>query len=190
VLAQDTFARQNQSLWGKASDGQSWGADANTLSNFSISANSGQVVGSGTGARNYNAVLGPTATGAEVLFSGSLSSYGGNTLGAILLWSNGSNFYKAFIDGTHLTILKKVNGTLTNLQSIAFAATSGTSYTIRFREVGGTLSVKAWATGTTEPSNWMVTTTDSSLAAGLCGVQMHLATGVTAIVTSFLATAQ
>src|SRR5207249_8070959 len=35
ILAQDTFQRPNQAHWGAASDGQTWGGDANTLSVFS-----------------------------------------------------------------------------------------------------------------------------------------------------------
>lgn len=187
-LAQDTFLRPNQSLWGIASDGQSWGADANTLSNFSINANSGQVVGSGTSARGYNAVLGPTATDAEVLFSGSLSSYGSNTLGATLRWGDGNHYYKTLINGKTLTVLKKVGGSLTTLGSVPFAATAGTGYSIRFRAVGTTLTAKVWATGTTEPSGWMVTASDSSLTSGYCGVLAYLANTVTADVTAFQAT--
>ncbi len=187
TLAQDTFVRHNQSLWGIATDGQSWGADANTLSNFSISADSGQVQGSGTSARSYNAVLGPVATDAEVLFSGSLSSYGSNTLGATLRWSNSNNLYRAFINGKTLTVVKKVGGGITNLGSVNYVAQPGTNYSIRFRVVGTTLTAKVWATGTTEPGGWMVTTSDSSLTSGQCGVLLYLANAITGKVTAFQA---
>ena len=63
TLAQDTFQRPNQAHWGTASDGQTWGGDANTASVFSLVNNSGQV-SNGNGI--YNAVLGPAATDAEV----------------------------------------------------------------------------------------------------------------------------
>ncbi len=188
VLAQDTFLRLNQPLWGTASDGQSWGADANTLSNFSINANSGQVLGSGTSAKSYNAVLGPTATDAQVLLSGSLSSYGSNTLGATLRWSDANHFYRAFINGKTLTIVKKVGATLTKLGSVTFAATATTGYSLRFQVVGSTLTAKVWASATSEPSGWMVTASDSSLTSGRCGVLVYLANAITADVTAFQAT--
>lgn len=188
TLAQDTFMRTNQSLWGTASDGQSWGADANTLNNFSINANSGQVLGSGTSAKSYNAVLGPTATDAQVLLSGSLSSYGSNTLGAVLRWSDANHFYRAFINGKTLTIVKKVGATITKLNSVTFASTATRVYSLRFQVVGGTLSAKVWATGTTEPSNWMVTASDNSLTSGNCGVLLYLANAIKANVTAFQAT--
>ena len=84
TIAQDDFQRANQSLWGKASDGiNTWGADANNLTNFSIvNSTTGQVTGSGSGSTSYNAVLGASATDAEVVTTGSLSSFGTNTLGA------------------------------------------------------------------------------------------------------------
>ena len=66
TLAQDTFQRPNQAHWGTASDGLTWGGDANTMSAFSIVNNSGQVSNTAT---TYSAILGPLATNAEVLFS-------------------------------------------------------------------------------------------------------------------------
>ncbi len=189
TLAQDTFQRNPQPLWGTATDGQVWGADANTLSNFSITNDSGQVVGSGSSARGYTGVLGPKATDAEVQVSGSLSSFGGNTLGAVLRWGNSNNFYKALINGSKLIILKKVNGTITQLGSASFSATAGTSYTLLFSVSGSSLNASAWPTSGSPPNTWMVSTTDSSLTgAGNCGVLVYLAPKVTADVTYFQAT--
>jgi len=189
-LAQDTFQRSDQSLWGTATDDQRWGADANTLSNFSITQDTGQVVGSGTSATGYNAVLGPSTTNVEVQFNGSISSFGGNTLGAVLHWTDRNDFYKAYITGTNLVIQKKVKGTITNLKSTSFTAMPGTSYTVLFSIVGTTLSASVWPTGTTPPGSWMVTATDSSLSSGSCGLLAYLQSGVKATITSFLATSQ
>jgi hypothetical protein len=190
TLAQDTFARTPSSLWGTASDSQTWGADANTLSNFSISNNSGQVVGSGSQARGYTGVLGPTATNAEVQVSGSLSSFVSNTLGTVLRWSNnGSNFYRAYLTGKALIITKKVNGKNTQLKSFAFTATPGTSYTLLFSASGSSLAASVWPTSGSNPGPWMVTATDSSLASGNCGILVFLANGVTTF-TAFQATSQ
>src|SRR5258707_9552977 len=51
----------------------------------------------------------------------------------------------------------------TIMGSVSFAATAGTSYTLRFRVVGTTLYARVWQTGTTEPTNWLITVTDTSL---------------------------
>jgi streptogramin lyase len=184
VLAQDTFHRANQKHWGKASDGQTWGAEANVYSVFSISNNTGLL---SNGANSYNAVLGPVATNAEVIFSGSVSSFVNGNLGAVLRWSDTNNWYKAHITGSSLVLQKKVNGAYTTLKTVPFAATAGTSYSIDFSVVGTTLSANAWQTGTTEPSGWMVTATDSSLVSGYCGMRIQVLNGSSSIVTSFQA---
>ena len=187
--AQDTFQRPNQTHWGTASDGtDTWGAEANNLTNFSINNNEGQITGSGRNGTAYNAVLGPTITNAEVVVAGSISSFGTNALGAALRWNNGNNFYKAYITGTNLVILKKVNGAITKLKSVAFTARAGTSYTLDFSVVGSTLSAKVWQTGNTPPSSWMVTVTDSTFSSGNCGIVVFLLNKVNADFTSFLAT--
>ncbi len=43
---------------------------------------------------------------------------------------------------------------------------AGTSYFGRFYLVGSTIQAKYWATNTTEPSGWMISTTDTSQASG------------------------
>src|SRR5258708_6406408 len=185
IIAQDTFQRPNQVHWGTASDGDTWGGAAHSQSAFSIFNNTGQVSnGSGT----YYATLGPTATDAEVLFSGSQSSFGKTSLGAALRWTDTKDWYKAYFDGSQLVVEKRVNGTSTILGTAPFSATAGTSYTLRFRVVGSTLCAKIWQTDNTEPVNWTLTITDSSLISGFCGLSMRMLSGVTDSVTSFLAT--
>ena len=185
TLAQDTFQRANQVFWGTASDKHVWGGAANNQSSFSINNNMGQV---SNGSGQYFAFLGPTATDAEVLFSGSLSSFTKSNLGAVLRRADSKNWYRAFINGTNLIIQKKVNGTLTLLGKTAFAATAGTSYTLRFGVVGSTLTAKVWQTGTAEPASWMITLTDSSLLSGRYGIYLQVQSTVTADISSFLAT--
>ncbi|HKV56659.1 MAG TPA: hypothetical protein VJO32_00195, partial [Ktedonobacteraceae bacterium] len=118
TLGTDTFQRANQSLWGNASDGQTWGGDANSQGAFSISGNTGLV--KNTGGNSYSAVLGPTATDSEVYASGSLSTFSNSNFGDVLRWTNGNNWYKAFIDGASLIIQKKVNGATTILANVPF----------------------------------------------------------------------
>src|SRR5216684_3568043 len=133
TLAQDNFQRANQTHWGKASDGLTWGGDANSVNVFSISANTGQVA---NGSTNYSAVLGPVATNAEILFSGSISKFSNTNIGAVLRWTDGNNWYKAYIDGSNLIVQKKVKGSATILGKASFTAAAGTSYTLRFSVSG------------------------------------------------------
>ena len=184
TLGTDTFQRANQSLWGIASDGQTWGGDANKLSLFSISGGRGVV--SATNGTSYSAVLGSQASNAEVYASGSLSSFANSNFGDVLRWTDGNNWYKAFIDGGNLNIQKKVNGVTSILASVPFTATAGTSYSIHFRVVGSTLTANVWAASGSEPSGWMVTASDSTLTSGYCGMRFLTQSG-TATVTSFQA---
>jgi hypothetical protein len=187
TLAQDTFQRANQTFWGKASDGQIWGGDANSSNVFSIAGKTGQLANGNT---SYSAVLGPTATNAQVLFSGSISSFNATNIGSVLRWTDGNNWYKAYFDGANLILQKKVNGSTTILNEMAFAAQAGISYTLRFSVAGSTLSAKVWQTGSSEPGNWMVTATDSTFQSGYCGLRILVQTGAIAQITAFIAKAQ
>jgi hypothetical protein len=184
VLATDTFQRADQSRWGTASDGQSWGGDANNNSVFSISGGAGLVAN--TGGTSYSAVLGSTAANAEVFATGSISSFANANFGDVLRWSDGNNWYKAYINGGSLVIQKRVSGAFTTLASTPFAATAGTPYTIHFRAVGSTLTVNVWPSASSEPSGWMLTTTDTSLGSGRSGMRFLTQTA-TATVISFQA---
>lgn len=188
TIAQDTFQRANQSGWGKASDGLTWGGDAGNTSVFSIKNNTGQV--SNSNGNTYSAVLGPQVGNAQALFSGSLSSFNNNNMGAVLRWTDDNNWYKAYIDGSSLVLQKKVNGSTSTIKMVSFAASAGTSYTLRFSVSGTTLSAKVWKTGTTEPANWMITATDSTFSSGFCGLRVLAQNGTAATITSFQALSQ
>jgi hypothetical protein len=121
-----------------------------------------------------------------VYATGSLSSFSNSNFGDVLRWTDGNNWYKAFIDGASLIIQKKVNGVTTILASVPFAATAGTSYSIHFRVVGSTLTANAWASSGSEPGGWMATVSDSVLTSGSCGMRFLTQSG-TATVTSFQA---
>jgi len=184
TLGQDTFQRANQSLWGTASDGQKWGGDANTSSAFSISGNSGKE--SNAGGTSYSAVLGPTTSNAEAFATFSMSSLTNSNTGVVLRWTDGNNWYKAFIDGASLILQKKVAGATTNLTSVPFAASANVSYTIHMRVVGSTLTANVWTASGSEPTGWMLTGSDTALTSGYCGIRLLTQTGSTTI-TSFRA---
>ncbi|MDQ6662610.1 MAG: hypothetical protein M3Z24_16800 [Chloroflexota bacterium] len=182
LLAQDTFQRPNQQFWGQASDGQTWQADANNNPGFSIVEKMGQV---SNGSGSFNATLGPMAANVEVVFTGSISAFPQSNMGSILRWNDASNWYKAYIDGKNLIIIKKVGGITMLLKMVPFVAAARTAYTLRFRVIGTTLAAKAWLHGTPEPQMWMVQVTDTSLAQGFGGLRLLLGNGIVAAITSF-----
>jgi hypothetical protein len=105
----------------------------------------------------------------------------------VLRFTDANNWYKAYIDGSNLIIQKKVAGTGTILATMAFAAQANTHYSIRFQVIGTALSAKVWASSGSEPTNWMLTATDSSLTSGQCGIRILSVAGSTTFY-SFLAT--
>lgn len=183
TLAQDTFQRPDQQFWGMASDGQSWSGDAAKASAFAITNHTGQVTGNSSAI--YDSVLGKPVADSEVLVSGSINHFAAANLGVLLRWTDGNNLYKVFIDGTNLTALKKVNGVVSTLQSVPFAAKDGTSYSIRARMVGTGIMASVWQTGQAEPSKWMLTSTDNGLASGYDGLRLIVQMGITITITSF-----
>jgi len=178
--------RANQSHWGTASDGHAWGGDAATNAAFSIAGNAGVVSNT---AGSFSATLGPMASDAEVLFTGSVSSFANTNIGALLRYQDGKDWYRAYLTGSALVVQKRIAGAYTTLGSAPFSAAASTAYTLRFRAVGTTLVARAWASSSAEPSAWMVTVTDASLSSGLCGLRMLDKRGVSVSYTSFIATA-
>src|SRR5262249_17078157 len=135
-----------------------------------------------------SAVLGPSATNAEVYATASMSAFSNGNFGNVLRWTDGNNWYKAYIDGANLIIQKKVSGATTILASVPFTASAGTSYSIHFRVVGRTLTANVWASAGSEPGGWMATASDSSLSSGRSGLRI-LTKNNTATITSFQANA-
>lgn len=185
ILASDTFERPNQVFWGTASSGQSWEGDANQRSVFSIVDDSGQIGGV---QGSSQAILGPVTINEEVLVSSSINQFDGGQVnfGATLRWSSGDNWYKVFLDGTRLTLLKRVNDVTTQLKSVPFHAQNATPYTLRFRAVGTLLQARVWPSGDPEPASWQISQKDIDLLSGQGGLQVALQNNTTIIVMSFL----
>lgn len=187
VLASDTFQRPDQRLWGIASDGQQWDGDANRLPLFSIVNGAGLIAG---GEGVVQTVLGPVTADAEVSATGSVNQFGdGVNFGVVLRWSDVNNWYKAYIDGSRLIILKRVGGMSRQIGQTTFAAQDNASYTLRFRAVGATLFAKVWPSAAPEPDGWLISLSDASLFSGRGGVRMVLSARSVITVTSFLETA-
>ena len=185
LLAQDTFQRNDQALWGASSDGRQWEGDANTSQSFSIANAAGRI---SNGQGSLNAVLGDPVADSEVLASGSVNQFTGNAnFGTVLRWTDGDNWYKVLLDGTHLNVLRRVNGQSTTLRSIHFTAQADRVYMLRFRAVGAMLFASAWRMDQTEPNRWLVITSDNSLASGRVGLRVVVQPTTIINVTSFTA---
>ncbi|HKV59010.1 MAG TPA: protein kinase [Ktedonobacteraceae bacterium] len=186
LLEQDNFHRANQQFWGTASNNHVWGGDANKSPDFSIANGVGQIKRNVNPGNLYTAVLGTAQTNSEVIATAMIDTFNNSHIAVLLRYQDDNHYYKARILGTVLDIFnrKDVNHGAT-LSSIAFKANPGTFYTIRFRAVGPTLLTKAWQTGTPEPADWMVATTDTTFQSGQGGFRPQLDHGVTMQVSMF-----
>ncbi len=184
ILSQDTFQRQNQQLWGTASDGRTWEGDANKANAFSIANGAGQIANAqGT----LNALLGLPGTDMEVMASGSLNHFdnGNVNLGVVLRWTDDKDWYKALIDGTHVRLLKRVNGVTTTLATTPFQAQGGKMYSLRFQAIGAMFFASAWPVGSPEPQKWMLNATDTTLTTGQAGVRVLVQAQSVVDITAF-----
>lgn len=187
TLAQDTFQRANQALWGTAVDGRAWQGDANTAAIFSIVGGMGQVAG---GQGTFNAILGPVSNNTDVVASMTASRFDGGkvNIGAAVRWNDTNNWYKALIDGTHLSLIKHIHGVGQVIASVPFLSQGGVSYTLRVRALGVMLFAKVWPTASPEPASWMITTSDMSLASGQGGIRIVVQNDAIVQVSAFLET--
>jgi hypothetical protein len=186
VLAADNFQRADRVFWGTTSNGRIWGGDANTNPGFIIAHQNGRIM---QGHGVYNAVLEVRATNAEAVFSGALSSFQHNNIGAILRWNDANNWYKAYINGMQLVLARDVGGVITTLDTVPFPASATMTYTLCFRVQGTQLLARTWPLGQAEPRIWMVKAVDSALTAGFVGLRLVVLNGDEAIISSFAAVA-
>ncbi len=189
ILVQDTFNRANTTGsvvvgdvigWGTASDGNTWTANAgNGNLVYSISNVRGRAIGSSA---NSVVTLSSNAYGtceALALISGDVGS-GGGSLGVVLRASDTTNqasFYACYFNpGTSILVLALFSTGLLDTDHTALAKNTSSSfqtntqYWVRFRATGSTLQGRAWQYGTTEPTSWQVTATDSTLSSGMGGL--------------------
>lgn len=191
VLAADTFHRAaDQAQWGTASDGLPWSTSADEA-NYAIAGNIGVVTGD---SGNATAELGPVVADSDIVVTGSFSTLvnnrdGNNELAAMTRWTSDNTFYKAGIDGQMFRLFVRTSATAsTTLSTISYPANPNTSYSIRLRAVGTTLSAKVWPSASTEPPTWLVSANDASIASGRTGIRLVFnVPGSTASFTSFVA---
>lgn len=189
LLEQDTFHRPNQLLWGVASDGNRWGGDANTSSDFSIFNQTGQIHRTANGHTLYTAQLGTAHPDTEILVTAMLDTFTNSHIGVMLRYKDDNHYYKVILDGNSLHFLKRIDPQHgpTIGQSLAFSPLPQTLYTIRFHVIGTTLQAKAWQVTTAEPTNWMITANDNdaTFQTGTGGLRPQLDQNVTLNVTMF-----
>jgi PKD repeat protein len=191
TLASDVFARAVASGWGSAAVGGAW--TVSSTSNFSVSGDTGKVVH--TAGSTRRATLGQTPiTDADltVQFSADKPTTVGHIVAGITARQvSSSDYYQARVrllpGGTvALQITKTSSSTvLANATIAGLDYTPGDQLQIRFQLEGTsptTLKAKVWRVGTTEPTTWQLTTTDTTASlqtAGTIGLESYISASAT-----------
>jgi hypothetical protein len=176
TIAADTFGRSVTGGWGAAQTGGTW-ALAGSSSGYRVNGAQGEHLLSAAGA-NRDTSLPVAAT--DVTFGGTVvidkTSTGGGVYLSLGARRNGTTSYQARVrllaNGTvQLDNQRIVSGTTTTLPGggIQSGLSSAGGSTLAFKvQVTGsgttTIRTKLWRSGTTEPSAWNVTATDSTAA--------------------------
>lgn len=192
ALASDAFGRTLSSGWGTADAGGTWALNGSS-SYFSV--------GNGVGTMNLAASRGPSAylpgvssTAADSAVTVSLDKIGngGGTFLGLTGRRVAGNEYRGKIKvasngAVTLQITRLAGGSETTLSqtSAGFSITAGQAVQLRVQVTGTsptTIRAKAWRVGTTEPTNWMLTSTDTTAAlqsSGSVGLLAYLSGSAT-----------
>jgi hypothetical protein len=170
----DNFARTVAAGgWGTASSGQAWTV-AGTAADYSVTSGVGRI-STVTINSLYLARVEAGATDVTVQASVTIPVVPtGNAITARVAGrlADVNNYYEAQVfvgtsGAVTLAITKRVAGTGSTLASVALSEThsAGNTWHIKLDVAGSALSAKAWKSAT-EPDDWQVETTDTSLTTG------------------------
>lgn len=186
----DAFGRTTSNGWGNADTGQAWStAGPASATNYSVSGGFGRHSLAVVNQHMFTVAPSPstyfditadlatdkTATGADII------------LYLVGRFADTSNYYMANVGLTTsqavvLTIRRNVAGTETHLGggSTGLVHTANARVAVRFQGMGSQLRAKIWPVAESEPIDWQVTVTDTSLtAAGSVGFRSLLTGGNT-----------
>ena len=194
-IASDDFGRSVASGWGSAVDGGAW-TNYGSSSYFSVSGGTGQIKLTSAGAGPRIALDSVSSTDSDISVSiamdkladqgGAYVSVGGRTIG--------SSDYRAKVKVNPngrmtLYLTKVVSNAETTLTSVNLPSSmtyeAGKQLNLRLQVFGTsptTVRARVWTAGTSEPSSWQATTTDSTAAlqkAGGVGIVGYLAGSAT-----------
>lgn len=179
ILAQDTFIRANQANFGTASDGINvWGSPINSaVATAAISSDEGVMTGT-TGGGDSQIILGsltPTNINMLIRTSTSNTSQLNGVLWRYTSASGGSGYRCGFFGGTTFNVDKYTAGARANIGSFSFAYTASAFYWIRLIHTSsGTLEIRVWQDGSSEPNTWNLTQTETTYASGNFGVSTFI----------------
>jgi hypothetical protein len=186
----DNFTRTASSGWGTADTGQTWAVATGTATDFSAATGTGGVISAGSVNVERGIVVPVGSPHQTCLFYSNtpvVPTGAPITWGALLRWSNSSNYYWVGVQintNSTLTLIarKRVAGTLSTITTATSATTHSTSVwrILRAEILGNRIRAKVWPSNGTEPAAWELDTTDNALTTGnSAGCVTRLETGNT-----------
>ncbi|MBC3761667.1 PKD domain-containing protein [Quadrisphaera oryzae] len=199
ALAADSFSRTVSSGWGSADTGGAWTAPSGSSS---VDGSAGRLVMGKPGVTTGASLAGVSSSDTDLLAVVSLdkAATGGGTYVSLVGRRTTAGDYRAKVkvgaDGAVTLSLTRTSGsTETSLRAVVLNGVTigaGQKLAVRVQVVGtGTtsLSAKAWAAGSAEPTSWAVSATDTTAelqGAGSIGVIGYLSGSATNAPVSLL----
>ncbi len=195
VLARDTFSRTTASGWGSADAGGAWTTTA-TTANYTVSGGLGRMTLPAKGATRSVSLSGVSAADVDILVqvtSDTAASGGGLFFYTEARYVDNNTQYRGKVrlaggGAVYVGASRMVGGSQAAIGAEAVVTgltyTPGTPLWVRAQFTGTsptTIRLKAW-TGTTEPTTWTYTGTDSTAPlqiAGTVGLRTYLSANVT-----------
>lgn len=199
-IATDAFGRTVTNGWGSAQVGGGW-TILGSGSRYGVSGGTGNhiLTTAGTTAETVLSTLNVTDVDLRASLAWSRTGAQGTLYGTVVVrrQANGSDYRMKVVSGAsgafQLALARKIGSTETTLRSVlvpGVTQAADAQYRVAFRAVTAagttTLSAKLWRVGTTEPTSWTTTVTDSTAqlqGGGSIGVNSYLSSSAGAAVT-------
>jgi hypothetical protein len=162
------------------SDGDSDGWTEEGVTNWNVASEQYKTASNGDGiSSNGCAAWQDYEAQVEIKRNGSLSA--DEYVGLVLRYQNSTQYYLAKLycssncggspnDDVYSVELANFNSSATALASSTFTFDNNEYYTLKASVVGDELNAKIWQTSTSEPSDWDITSTDTSYTQGKIGL--------------------
>ncbi|MGH2755206.1 MAG: hypothetical protein ACRDLB_12360, partial [Actinomycetota bacterium] len=175
VVATDAFSRTSASGWGTADVGGPWSVMDGVATDFTVNGQEGAITNPSGGADRIIQLSQTSALNADLqtLIRFPKVPSTGNYFSYALLRKNGGTYYRIgpYVNAQGDILLRGQTGTGSSVfTDVATGMTLNTGDVLALRiEIDGasptSIKAKVWKVGTTEPSSWLVTTSNN--AAGL-----------------------
>ncbi len=83
-------------------------------------------------------------------------------MGAVLHWKDTTHWYKVYLNGESLVLIKRDASQTLQLGSVPFPAQPGLRYSLLVQVRGTVFLAKAWPASESEPANWDLRVADQS----------------------------